>query len=199
MRALVADDDRGTAMVLKRTLERQGFDVAVAHDGEAAWALLQSVPRVDLAVVDWMMPPPDGLELCRRIRADASCAHLYLLLLTSRADAGDRIRGLDAGADDYLTKPVDPEEFRARVDVGLRVLKLKAGLADRVAQLEEALSRVKQLRGLLPICSYCKSVRTDQDYWQEVEHYVAQHSQLQFSHGICPDCYDRVESRLPPA
>jgi sigma-B regulation protein RsbU (phosphoserine phosphatase) len=196
MRALVANDDRPTAALLGRTLERWGLDVVVAHDGAEAWRILESPPAVDLAVIDWMMPGADGLELCGRVRADPALAHLYLLLLTSREGRADRIRGLDAGADDYLIKPVDTEELRARIHVGVRVLKLTAGLSHRVAELESALSKVKQLSGLLPICSYCKSVRTDHNYWDQVEHYVAQHSDLQFSHGICPDCYDRVTARM---
>jgi uncharacterized protein YlaI len=78
------------------------------------------------------------------------------------------------------------------VGVGLQMLDLQKSLADRVAELEEALSQVKQLQGLLPICSYCKSIRDDRNYWQRVESYIGRHSGVQFSHSICPDCYDRV-------
>jgi response regulator RpfG family c-di-GMP phosphodiesterase len=119
-----------------------------------------------------------------------------VLLLTARDNPGDVIAGLDAGADDFVTKPFDPEVFRARIHVGLRVLTLSARLAERLAELEGALSRVKELRGLLPICSYCKHVRTDGNYWEEVEHYVSAHTELQFSHGICPACYEQVMARL---
>ena len=196
MRAVVADDDRATAALLRHTLQRWKLDVAVAYDGIEAWAAIQADPGIGLAVLDWSMPGLDGPELCRRIRADASRAHLHVLLLTARDSAADVIAGLEAGADDYLSKPFDPEVFRARVNVGLRVLKLKEGLAERVAQLEAAVSRVKQLHGLLPICSYCKHVRTDENYWEQVEHYVSEHTDLRFSHGICPDCYDQVIARM---
>jgi response regulator RpfG family c-di-GMP phosphodiesterase len=110
-------------------------------------------------------------------------------LLTARASREDKIQGLQAGADDYITKPFDPQELRARVQVGIRVLELQGALAQRVRELEEALSRVKQLQGLLPICSYCKKIRNDRNYWQQVEGYITEHSEAQFSHGICPDCY----------
>jgi DNA-binding response OmpR family regulator len=199
MRALVADDDRTTAALLRHTLERQGLEVVVVHDGAEAWAAIQRDPDIGLAVLDWNMPGLDGPEVCRRIRADATRAHLHVLLLTGREGRADVVIGLDAGADDYLSKPFDPEVFRARVDVGLRVLKLKERLAERVAELEVALSKVKQLRGLLPICSYCKHVRSDGNYWEQVEQYISAHSDMQFSHGICPACYDKVAADMDRA
>ena len=205
MRALVADDDATTAALLRSTLARWGLDVVVARDGIEALQTIHDDPTIGLAVLDWGMPGLDGPEVCRRIRADPTRAHLHLLLLTAREGRDDVISGLDAGADDYLSKPFDPEIFRARVAVGLRVLKLKERLAERVVELEAALSKVKQLRGLLPICSYCKHVRRDGDYWEQVEQYVSEHSDLQFSHGICPACYDKVaadmmgeDSAVPP-
>jgi DNA-binding response OmpR family regulator len=103
---------------------------------------------------------------------------------------------MDAGADDYLTKPFDADEFRVRLNAGLRVVTLQHRLAQRVKQLEDAASSIGQLHGLLPICSYCKNVRTDDNYWQQVEEYVAEHSRLQFSHGICPGCYEAEISRV---
>jgi len=192
MRALVADDDRATVALLRTTLQRWNLDVLVAHDGAEAWSVMQSDPSIALVILDWSMPGLDGLEICRRIRADAAREHLHVLLLTAREEPADIVSGLDAGADDYLSKPFDPEVFRARVHVGLRILRLKERLAERVGELEAALAKVKQLRGLLPICSYCKQVRSDTDYWEQVEHYVAQHTELQFSHGVCPSCYERM-------
>ena len=196
MRALIADDDRGTVVILKTALERMGLEVLVAHDGSEAWAILQNDPSIALTVLDWMMPGADGPEICRRIRVDESHAHMYVILLTSRDASADLVAGLDAGADDYLIKPFEADELRARVQVGLRVHRLQERLAERVADLESALSKVKQLSGLLPICSYCKSVRTDQNYWERVDHYMAQHTDVQFSHGICPACYETVIARL---
>jgi len=102
------------------------------------------------------------------------------------------VRGIGAGANDYLTKPFHREELRVRVGVGAQMLALQKALAQRVEELEEALSQVNHLQGMLPICSYCKKIRGDQNYWQRVEDYISDHADVQFSHGICPDCYERV-------
>jgi DNA-binding response OmpR family regulator len=196
MRALIADDDRVATVMLSRTLRRWDIDAAVVHDGGSAWALLAGGDPPPLAIVDWMMPTVDGPELCRRIRRDAARAHMYVILLTGRNDRADIVAGLDAGADDYIVKPFDPDELRARVQVGLRVLSLQERLAERVTELEHALSRVKRLHGLLPICSYCKRIRGDDRYWQQVDAYIAEHTDAQFTHGICPPCSDKVLTEI---
>ena len=196
MRALVADDDRVTAEILSRTLQRWEFDVTVVSDGADAWHHLRTAQTPTLAVLDWMMPELDGPEVCRRVRAELPLANMYLMLLTARESRGDLVTGLDSGADDYITKPFDADELRARVQVGVRVLTLQKSLAERVEELQAALSNVKQLRGLLPICSYCKRIRGDDQYWQQLEGYIAEHSDAQFSHGICPTCYAAVSAEL---
>ena len=196
MRALVADDDRVTATMLAKTLARWGLDVTVLHNGAEAWNAIEQDASIALVILDWMMPGLDGPEVCRRIRQTPDHAHLYVLLITARNSRTDVVAGLDAGADDYLTKPFDLEELRARVHVGLRVLGLQERLNERVAELEEAMANIKQLRGLLPICAYCKRVRGDGDYWEQVEQYIAHHSDAQFSHGICPTCFHNVVEKL---
>ncbi len=192
MRALIADDDRATTEILSKTLQQWNIDVTVAHDGNAAWDLLGAGDGPSLAILDWMMPGVDGVELCHRIRDDSSLAHMYVILLTGRDSRADIVAGLDAGAHDYVVKPFDVEELRARINVGIRVLTLQERLAERVAELQAALKNVKQLSGLLPICSYCKRIRSDQNYWEQVDRYVAQHSEAEFSHGICPECFKTV-------
>jgi sigma-B regulation protein RsbU (phosphoserine phosphatase) len=192
MRILVADDDRVATTMLVRSLERRGQEVLVAHDGAQAWEIVRQHAGLSMAILDWEMPGIDGPELCRRIRQDAALASMYVILLTAREARSDVVAGLDAGADDYLVKPFDLEELRARVDVGIRVLALQQTLAERVTELQDALSKVKQLTGLLPICSYCKRIRSDENYWEKVESYISEHTNAQFSHGICPPCLEKV-------
>jgi sigma-B regulation protein RsbU (phosphoserine phosphatase) len=192
MRVLVADDEPTGATILSRSLTRWGLDVVLVHDGEEAWRTIDQDGGIKMAILDWMMPHADGPELCRRIRQDERHARMHVILLTTRDSRADVVAGLDAGADDYLIKPFDPEELRARVNVGIRVIELQDRLADRVVELQEALSKVKQLSGLLPICSYCKRIRGDENYWERVESYISEHTDAKFSHGICPECYKTV-------
>ena len=196
MRILIADDDRVSAEVLLRTLTPWNFDVTTARDGAEAWEILQRPAAPPLAILDWEMPKIDGPDVCRLVRDKAQNTSAYLILLTSRDAREDVIAGLEAGADDYLVKPFHPGELLARVRVGTRVLTLQEGLAARVEELQSALSHVKQLSGLLPICSYCKSIRSDENYWQQVDTYVTQHTDAKFTHGICPKCFDTISKEL---
>ena len=191
MRILVAEDQSVSRHILVANLCKWGYDVTAVEDGTRAWEALQAEEAPQLAVLDWLMPGMDGIEICRQIRQGPRARPVYLILLTARRGQEDKIQGLQAGADDYITKPFNREELRARVQVGIRVLGLQGALAQRVRELEEALSRVKTLQGLLPICSYCKKIRNDRNYWQQVEGYIGDHSEAQFSHGICPECYAR--------
>ncbi len=189
MRILAAEDDAVVRRLLESLLPKWGYEPTVCADGTAAWAALTAPDGPSLAVLDWQMPGMDGTVICQRARAEITGRPLYLLILTSRSGKEAIVEGLTAGADDYLTKPFSPDELRARLKTGHRILELEAALHARVRELEEALANVKTLQGLLPICSYCKKVRDDGNYWTQVEAYVGKHTGAQFSHGICPDCY----------
>ncbi len=191
MRILVAEDQAVSRHILIANLRKWGYDVMAVEDGTQAWKALQAKEAPQLVILDWLMPGIDGIEICRQIRKSPQRQPIYLILLTARRGPEDKVHGLQSGADDYITKPFNRDELRARVQVGVRVLELQDALAQRVKELEEALSRVKTLQGLLPICSYCKKIRNDRNYWQQVEGYISDHSEAQFSHGICPECYVR--------
>ncbi|MFT3831442.1 MAG: response regulator transcription factor [Opitutaceae bacterium] len=192
LRILIADDDATSRAVLATVLRKRGHEVVETADGDAAWALLQEPDAPRLAILDWMMPGKDGVEICRHVRARNSDQPTFLILLTTRSAKGDLSEALHAGADDYLTKPFDPIELLARVDVGCRFVDLEDRLADKVCELQEALDQIKTLRGIVPICASCKRVRDDAGYWRQVEAYVAAHSEARFSHGICPDCMAKL-------
>lgn len=192
MDILIAEDDPISRRTLEVTLQRWGHCVFVTSDGQAALEMLNRDDAPPLAILDWMMPNMDGLTICRRLRDNPTKRSTYIILLTARGDKRDIVAGLDSGADDYITKPFDRDELQARVNVGLRMIDLQQRLAERVGELEEALKRVKQMQGLLPICCYCKCIRNDDNYWQRVEEYIGEHSGAQFSHGICPNCFETV-------
>jgi PleD family two-component response regulator len=189
---LVADDDAFYRKLLETSLRSWSYEVRVVSDGDQAWEVISGTRSPLLAIFDWSMPGQDGLELCRRVRALPASRFVYVILLTAHTSREDRLRGLKSGADDYLIKPCDHDELYARIQVGVRMLRLQQNLADRVRELEKALTNLTQLQGLLPICCYCKCIRNDENYWEQVEHYIASHSELQFSHGICPSCYTKV-------
>jgi DNA-binding response OmpR family regulator len=194
MKILIAEDDPVSRRMLEVTLGGWGYDVQVTCDGRAACAGLEAADPPPLALLDWMLPEMDGVEICHRIRATEAGRAIYLILLTTRSRKEDLIAGLEGGADDYITKPFDRGELRARIRAGCRIVELQSSLAARVAELKESVARIKHLNGLLPICAWCKRIRDDQNYWQEVEKYVAVHSEVRFTHGICPDCKAKAEA-----
>ena len=192
MEILIAEDDAVSRRLLEICISRWGYEVVIAKDGSEALQILSREDRPPLAILDWMMPGIDGLDLCRKVRESQDFLPTHVILLTARNSKADILRGLDAGADDYISKPFDQDELRARIQVGVRLVELQRTLGERVHDLEKALQQVKQLQGLLPICSYCKKIRDDGNYWQQVETYVTKHSEAQFSHGICPDCFEAI-------
>ena len=196
MKVLVVEDDPVVRRILEDLLTRWQYEVEVTTNGEQAMKALQHESPPRLAIIDWQMPGMDGVELACRARHQLKISPLYMILLTIRGGKANIVQGLEAGADDYITKPFDQEELKARVQVGARVVHLQLELAERVKELEAAIAHVKQLQGLLPICCYCKKIRDDRNYWHEVESYISQHSQAKFTHGICPECYQKVVQQI---
>jgi DNA-binding response OmpR family regulator len=195
MKVLIAEDDVVSRRVLEVMVARWGYEVVLAGDGEAAWQILQQDSPPEIALLDWIIPGLDGLQVCERTRALDRPEPTYLVILSANASPDDILAGFNAGADDYLPKPVDLPQLQARLRVGSRMVALQRNLTGRIRELGEALHRVKQLQGLLPICAYCKKIRDDHNYWQQVEAYLTSHSDVRFSHSICPECY---QSQIQP-
>jgi DNA-binding response OmpR family regulator len=176
MKILTVDDDPVGRKIVCALLKELGHDVIEAEDGQEAWVLFKSL-ELGVLIVDWEMPRMDGLELCRRVREAEREKYTYIIMLTGRIGKQDFVDGINAGADDFATKPVTPAELEARLRVAERILGLQTD--------------VRNLQGLLPICSYCKKIRVKDNDWQQIESYVAQRTDAEFSHGICPECYEK--------
>jgi two-component system, cell cycle response regulator len=137
MRILAAEDNPISQTMLRSMLTKWGYDVVTAGDGNEAWQVLQSSDAPRMAILDWMMPGQDGVEVCRRLRAAGQEPYTYILLLTARSDAQDLVEAIDAGADDYLTKPFNSSELRARLRAGCRIVELQQQLLEAQEALRE--------------------------------------------------------------
>lgn len=175
MKILIAEDDPVTVQILHFTLLHYGHEVVTAANGLQAWEKFDAEP-FRVVVSDWMMPTLDGLELCRKIRERPKTDYTYFILLTAVNTGRENLRhAMDAGIDDFLAKPLDREAILMRLRVAERIL--------------EYTTQIRQLKELIPICMYCKRIRDDSNYWDQLETYIHVHTGSNFSHGICPDCF----------
>jgi phosphoserine phosphatase RsbU/P len=188
MRILIAEDDFLSQTILESLLKKAGHEVVATADGIEAMEALGVPFPPRLMILDWMMPRLDGLEVVRRVRAQQTDRPPYIIILTSKNERADKIAGLQAGADDFLSKPYDPEELYARIGVGRRLIEMQDALADKVEELHRHIEQIKTLRGILPICANCKKIRDDSGYWNQVEAYFRNHTDFEFSHCLCPAC-----------
>jgi DNA-binding response OmpR family regulator len=193
-RVLCVDDDPATQMVLSGIIEDAGWQPECALNAAAAREALAADPRIQVVLLDWMLPDGSGVDLCREFKA-VSGASLYVILVTVRGAPEDVETGLDAGADDYLVKPVSPVEVRARIRSGFRTADAQRQLVERMGQLESALKRVSNLESLLPLCMYCRRINSSET-WQSVEDYLWEHVDVKVSHGCCPDCLSKLSRQL---
>ncbi len=181
-RVLIAEDDLVSAKVLSALMQRLGYEVITAHEGDEAWELFNAEPT-RLIVSDWMMPGADGLSLCQKVRDRPGIPYTYFILLTAnRTTPENYALATDAGVDDFLTKPIDREALQMRLRVAERILQFTA--------------EIRQLKELIPICVYCRKVRDEQDYWEQVETYIQKETGSRFSHGACPECCEKEIAQL---
>ena len=188
MRILIAEDDATSRNMVALVLRKWGHEVVEAEDGDTARSLLDGPGAPRLVILDWMMPGLSGPDLLRHIRGTPSEQPPHIIMLTARGEKRDIVEALDAGANDYLTKPFDPNELRARVGVGQRLVELQDALVAKADELRYAMDHIKTLRGVVPICANCKKIRDDAGYWNQVETYVKDRTEAIFSHSVCPEC-----------
>jgi DNA-binding response OmpR family regulator len=185
MKLLIAEDDALFCRLLQQVLAPD-YDLITAHDGNEAWAALQQPDAPQLAILDWVMPGLSGPQVCRKVRECSRLASMHLIILTARNTVADVVSGLRAGADDYVTKPFSPQELKARVAIGERIVKLRDSLAERAVEANESSARENQLQQLLLSlpCRHGSDIRTGD--WPGVDAYLRQGSQtIDFS---CQGC-----------
>ena len=199
-RILIADDDERPRQLLAHYLKSWGFTVTECRDGLEAAAFLEGANAPALAVIDWMMPGLEGVEICRRIRRLPSPRpYTYIILVTGNSDAA---AGLEAGADDFVGKPYNVDELRARLAVGQRVVGLERRLAEHIALLRDALTQVAALpenTGTVCICPECKQTRGGDHLWQPIETYLEEQGGIHSVPELCPDCREQIEQRARDA
>jgi PleD family two-component response regulator len=188
---LVVDDTPANLRLLFRLLTEQGYRVrAVSSGANALESIQQALP--DLILLDIMMPEMNGYQVSEQLKRDERTRDIPIIFVSAMDEVQDKVMAFRAGGVDYVTKPFQAEEVLARVQTHLRLRRLQKQLAQRVCELEDALAQVRTLRGLLPICASCKKVRDDQGYWHDVEEYLHEHAHVDLSHGICPDCFQKL-------
>ena len=190
MKILAAEDDIVSRVLLEVNLKKWGYYSVIVEDGKTAIAEFEK-SDYDIVILDWMMPKADGVEVCRTIRTFDLISQPYVIMLTAKSGRQDLIFALDAGANDYIVKPFNPDELLARIRVGERVVTLQKNLAHRIQELEEAQKQIRTLQGIIPICMHCHKVRNEEDIWQRLETYISDNTDAMLSHGLCPECRDK--------
>ncbi len=178
MKILIADDDLTSLTYTSGILKTLGYDVVKCEDGAQALEALLWVNAPKIALLDWMMPKKTGLDVCHEVRQKKSLIETYIILLTGRSTTSDITEGLASGANDYIVKPFQSEELKARVQIAAKTMLLY--------------DEIKILQGLLPICAWCKSIRNDGQLWESVESYLSRRSKLEFTHCLCEKCRDQL-------
>lgn len=188
---LVVDDNPDNLRLLLGILSSKGYRVRPTSSGEHAIASITK-EQPDLILLDIMMPGIDGFEVCRRLKSEEKTASIPIIFISALDEISDKTKAFSAGGVDYVTKPFNTQEVLARIKTHLTIRNLVKDLEEKNRQLQKALNEIKTLRGIIPICSNCKKIRDDKGYWQQIEVYITEHSEADFSHGICQECVKKL-------
>jgi DNA-binding response OmpR family regulator len=182
MKIIIVDDEPVARAILQHALETLGHEIIAAGNGLEAWEVFDREP-VRLIVSDWKMPKLDGLGLCEKVRDRKKTLYTYFILLTSQDTRPENYKlAMDAGVDDFLTKPFDRPTIEMRLRVAERILGFT--------------TEIRQLQGLIPICAYCRKIQNDASYWQLVETYISEQTGCDFTHGMCPECAEKFLAEI---
>jgi CheY-like chemotaxis protein len=211
MGILIVDDSPDQQVLLRAFLGKSGHtDLLSADSAKAAFSILdmdgqEPLTRIDLILMDVLMPEMDGVEACRQIKSRPHLCDIPIIMVTAKNDHPNLQAAFAAGAIDYITKPVNSVDLLARVASALALKKemdcrkaREGELRRSNEELQKALRDVKVLRGLIPICASCKKIRNDGGFWQQLEEYIGEHSEAEFSHGICQHCVKKLYPGVYP-
>ena len=198
MRILVADDESTSRVVLAGILQDCGHDILECGDGQSVLDAMDSSDAPQLIVLDWMMPCMDGLDVLRRLRDSRDDQMPYVIMVTDKSETESIVTALKAGANDYICKPFDFGELQARVGVGARMLEVQGMLTAKLGELQDALNHIKTLHGLLHVCVNCKRIQDEKGVWKQMEVYVRDRTEADFSHGFCPQCIKKLYPDIYP-
>ena len=188
MKLLVAEDEYTTRLTVQVILEQWGYRVDSVEDGAAAWKILQRADGPQIAILDWEMPTLSGQELCHKVKMLERDTPVYVIMLTGRDAQADILQGFDAGADDYITKPFDENELRARVRVAERLVSIQEELAISNNELRAVLDHVEMLQASVPVCTSCLKIQHLNEQWKSVKGYVDEQDDPRFLYTTCPEC-----------
>jgi DNA-binding response OmpR family regulator len=189
VKILIAEDEFTTRMMVQVCLENWGYRVESVTNGEEAWAKLQKPDAPHIAILDWEMPLLNGVEVCRRVKEMEVENPPYIILLTGRDSKTDIVRGFDAGADDYMTKPFNNDELRARTRVAERLVRTQSSLSESVAELRAALNQLEMLECGVEICGSCRKILNRYDgEWYSFDDLLKNSNDPHFAIGTCPQC-----------
>ncbi len=192
MKILIAEDEFTTRMMVQVCLENWGYRVESVTNGVEAWNALQKKDGPQIAILDWEMPELDGVEVCSRLKEIDVENPTYVILLTSRDSNTDIVRGFDAGADDYMTKPFNDNELRARVRVAERLVRTQFSLTESVGELKEALNQLEMLESGVEICRDCRSVFSPYDAeWYSLDDVLNSGVDPRIIVNSCPGCQNK--------
>lgn len=184
---LVVDDNADNLRLLAGILKEHHYKIRLAPSGERALATIRK-EAPDLILLDIMMPDMDGFEVCRQLKADQETTGIPVIFISALDETIDKVKAFSTGGVDYITKPFKSQEVLARVRTHLTLRRLQRSLEKKNEQLRQALDEIRILRGILPICSSCKKIRNEDGYWEQIEIYIRDRSEVDFSHGICEEC-----------
>lgn len=200
---LVTDDDPDILELNSTILRKVGYEVYEASTAKETLEMVRT-HRPDLIILDVILPDMRGTRLCRMIKDDPDLRGPFIILMSGvQVSSNNQAKGLNVGADGYLVKPVSRKEFIARVQAMERIKQAEDALMETkreqeatIEKLQKALEEIKTLRGLIPICAWCKKIRDDEGYWDELEVYLSKHSEAVFSHGLCPECSKAMKKKI---